>query len=743
MLTVQSDETTIDESNSDDEYQALSNREEYDLEKLMQQCEFTIDNAQAFTEKLSKDSAQMDSQNIEKIMASEKAVERLMSVLQMSIDETVNLEKKIDNYLGLLKSNNDVIMQVGMKENQVKTEQENKKKLELFIEDMIGQLDFPMECERQLLENDLSSKQGIKECIKAAERLQLCLNANLHPTMSYIVGVQEQKAYLEKVQLKFSDRLTSHIINEFNYYVRMYQAENANAITHQDLTLPKHELIHNGLFVYQPLVKWLNNINPDYFLILTDKYESEMKHVYDQEMASYFEVVKERMAGSSRAPRKSVTSYLDNFDTVSSKDSEISMSEWEEFDSCLVRVLSAIDPVCLAEQKFCMQFFNIDNSQPTGVSTSATRNSLSSSIVTTSTGTAGFSLHRRVSNVSANNSISHSISNESQNSNSNETERDRRAKSLRDMNASVFGNLEQEFLNFIIHYDNIETMYLLVRLTHHVLEFEDKSSFLAKIYGNVLINVKRNFDKFMNSQLNEIEQAKITKKPKCGVFPFLKRFQVFAEQAENIYKSSGARRTDIDKWYKILINKMFEQITNLAKQHHKTPEEMIALENYHYLHNVLMTLKIACLDQERKETKSRYNEALKDYVSRYFGRPLEKLNAFFKGVQQKVQQGVKEEEVGYQLAFSKQELRKNIEECSLKEVKKGLEEMYRKVGKHISDPDSTLIQVIWRSMQEEFITQYKAIENLIQRCYPDANIKLSFSVEDVLNVFSSIAQQQK
>lgn len=46
-------------------------------------------------------------------------------------------------------------------------------------------------------------------------------------------------------------------------------------------------------------------------------------------------------------------------------------------------------------------------------------------------------------------------------------------------------------------------------------------------------------------------------------------------------------------------------------------------------------------------------------------------------------------------------------------------------------------------MQEEFIAQYKAIENLIQRCYPDANIKLSFTVEDVLNVFSLIAQQQK
>ena len=575
----------------------------------MQQCEFTIDNAQAFTEKLSKDSAQMDAQNIEKIMASEKAVERLMTVLKISIDETLNLEKKIDNYLSLLKNNNDVIMQVGLKESQVKLEQENKKKLELYIEDMLGQLNFPIECERFLLDNDLGSKQGIKECIKAADKLQSCLNANIHPTMNCIIGVQEQKTYLEKVQSKFSDRLTSHIINEFNYYIRMYQPDANNKINSSDLTLPKHESIHNGLFIYQPLVKWLNNINLDYFLILTDKYEGEMKNVYDFEITNYFEIAKERMAGN-RVSRKSFT-YQDNFDTVSSKDSEISMSEWEEFDSCLERILSAIDPVCLSEQKFCMQFFNIDNQS----SQLSTRSSINSSIVTTSTVPA-FNLHRRVSNVSANNSISHSISNDSQNSNENA---EKKLKSLRDMMGRLFGILEQEFLNFIIHYDNIDGMYslyLLVRLTQHVLSAEDKGSFLAKTYGNILINVKRNFDKFMNSQLNEIEQAKITKKPKCGVFPFIKKFEVFAKQAENVYKNSGARRTDIDKWYKILINKMFEQINSLAKLHHKTPEEMVLLENYHYLHNVLMTLKIACLDQERKETKLRYNEALKDYVSR-------------------------------------------------------------------------------------------------------------------------------
>ena len=50
----------------------------------------------------------------------------------------------------------------------------------------------------------------------------------------------------------------------------------------------------------------------------------------------------------------------------------------------------------------------------------------------------------------------------------------------------------------------------------------------------------------------------------------------------------------------------------------------------------------------------RYNDALKAYVTQYFGRPLDKLNSFFDGIQQLVAAGVKESEISYQLAYSKQ-----------------------------------------------------------------------------------------
>jgi exocyst complex component 1 len=66
------------------------------------------------------------------------------------------------------------------------------------------------------------------------------------------------------------------------------------------------------------------------------------------------------------------------------------------------------------------------------------------------------------------------------------------------------------------------------------------------------------------------------------------------------------------------------------------------------------------------------------------------LQLFFEGVQAKVAQGVKESEVSYQMAFSKQELRKVIKEYPAREVKKGLESLYKKVEKHLSEEENLL-----------------------------------------------------
>ena len=684
----------LDENPFEEEsHQALSVREEADLERLMEQSGFTIHNARAFTEQLSKEVAAMDSLNIQSLMASEQRVENLIKNLENAITEASEMELKIENYQNYLKNVGEIVFQIQQKESLVQIQNENNLKLLNELESLINSINFTQDYENYLRNGDISTEKGIRLCLKAANTLSDCLNANIHPALHYLNAVQEQRSKLEVIQSKFAKRVFVHINNVYNFATKEYGDNLLNDINAQDLMLPSHDVIHNILLPYSGLLKWTKYNCKDVFNNLMNSYVNSVKQIYEKEILNYFEIVRERLSGSrstssesTEVRRKSftVTSEISKLSTSNlssqfqdigdstSRSSEMSLSEWEEFDSCVDRMLSAIDPYCFMEQKFCIEFFDIDTSANQFVKDHKRNSSWSSQTA----------------------SVSPSPSNPSQSS--NDTNDPRKSETLKKVLADIFSILESEFLKFISYYDKLDGLYseyLLVRLIQHLLTNEDTGSYLAKTYGTILIQVKRNFDKFMSAQKIAIEESKVPKKAKCGIFPFVKNFEQFAKQAESVFKNASARRADIDRWYITLVRTIVETINHLSREHHKTPAEIIKLENYHYLHNLLCTLKIACLENEKKEFKQRYNEALNDYVARYFGRPLEKLNTFFEGVQQKVSQGVKEEEVGYQLAYSKQELRKVIKDCSLKEVRRGLEEMYRKVEKHAADPDSTLIQV--------------------------------------------------
>lgn len=166
---------------------------------------------------------------------------------------------------------------------------------------------------------------------------------------------------------------------------------------------------------------------------------------------------------------------------------------------------------------------------------------------------------------------------------------------------------------------------MLVRLTQHVMSAQDAQSFLSMTFASALIHVKRSFDKFMQSQLQSIDESKLPKRSKCGLLPYVENFEEFAVTAENIFKKTE-RRNDLDKWYLKLVEAIFERIPVHAAEHSKTPHQVVKMENYHRMHSTLSQLKIPVLESLRKEAKTRYNDAQKAYVTKYFGRPLERLN---------------------------------------------------------------------------------------------------------------------
>ncbi|XP_068175070.1 exocyst complex component 1 isoform X1 [Antennarius striatus] len=775
----ESQSVAVGDEDALDDYQELSTREEQDIESMMEMCEYAISNAEAFAEQLSRELQVLDGANIQSIMASEKQVNILMQLLDEALGEVDTIEGKLSSYEEMLQSVKDQMDQISQSNRLIQISNTNNGKLLDEIQFLVNYMDLSKGHIRALQEGDLTSPKGIEACINASEALLQCMNVALRPGHDKLRAVTQQQLLFAELRDTFARRLTNHLnnvfVHQFNHFShfkmtipQFYRSSCLSLPGHDqsstlsqhtaELTLPKHSPLHRDLLRYAKLMEWLKNTYKEKYEGLSRTYVDYMSRLYEREIKDFFEVAKIKMAGTSKEakgkfatlPRKESalkqeteslhgssgkltgsTSSLNKLTVQGSNSrrsqssslldmgnmsaSDLDVADRTKFDKIFEQVLSELEPLCLAEQDFISKFFKLQQ-HPTIAPPLAQPETEELDVVTPS-------------RLPPHHEHRHSLSSEKD--------------VVRLMMNKIFQSIDTELNSLIALGDKIDSfnsLYMLVKMSHHVWTAEnvDPASYLSTTLGNVLVTVKRNFDKCISGQIRQMEEFKISKKSKVGILPFVTGFEEFAELAETIFRNAE-RRGDLDKAYVKLIRAVFMNVEKVANESQKTPRDVVMMENFHHIFSTLSRLKISCLDTERREAKQKYTDHLQFYVINSLGQPLEKLNHFFEGVEARVAQGIREEEVSYQLAFNKQELRKVIKEYPGKEVKKGLDNLYKKVDKHLCEEEN-LLQVVWHSMQDEFIRQYKHFEDLIGRCYPGSGITMEFTIQDMLEYFSSIAQ---
>uniref|UniRef100_A0A8C4MUN6 Exocyst complex component 1 n=1 Tax=Equus asinus asinus TaxID=83772 RepID=A0A8C4MUN6_EQUAS len=673
-----------------DEYQELNAREEQDIEIMMEGCECAISNAEAFAERLSRELQVLDGANIQSIMASEKQVNILMKLLDEALKEVDQIELKLSSYEEMLQSVKEQMDQISESNHLIHLSNTNNVKLLSEIEFLVNHMDLAKGHIKALQEGDLASSRGIEACTNAADALLQCMNVALRPGHDMLLAVKEQQQHFSELREQFARRLANHLNNVF---VQQGHDQSSTLAQHSvELTLPNHHPFHRDLLRYAKLMEWLKSTDYGKYEGLTKNYMDYLSRLYEREIKDFFEVAKIKMTGTTKESKKFATlprkesavkqeteslhgssgkltgstSSLNKLSVQSSGNrrsqssslldmgnmsaSDLDVADRTKFDKIFEQVLSELEPLCLAEQDFISKFFKLQQHQ---------------------------SMPGSMPPVLSLSPLSPHVKD-----------------MIRQMMIKIFRCIEPELNNLIALGDKIDSfnsLYMLVKMSHHVWTAQnvDPASFLSTTLGNVLVTIKRNFDKCISNQIRQMEEVKISKKSKVGILPFVTEFEEFAGLAESIFKNAE-RRGDLDKAYTKLIRGVFVN------------------GNFHHICTNPLFLFIS-------------------------------LKHFFEGVEARVAQGIREEEVSYQLAFNKQELRKVIKEYPGKEVKKGLDNLYKKVDKHLCEEEN-LLQVVWHSMQDEFIRQYKHFEGLIARCYPGSGVTMEFTIQDILDYCSSIAQ---
>ncbi|KAH8360501.1 exocyst complex component 1 [Drosophila serrata] len=725
------DDDEEDEEEEAQEFTALTDKEANELGKLFSECDFAIKDAEQFIEQLSRELHDLDGANIQSVLASEQKVLKMMEHIDNAISEADKFETRLDSYEDILGHVKETMEKIGGKNAMIEIANNNNIKLMKELNKVISQLDLPHSQQQALDEPDLKTANGRKAAIAAAQCLQQAMNSDIDPALLRLEAVQDQRKRFEKWKQKFSATV-SRFMN--NLFIHLGNEIGDMPVTSTELTLPNHSNVHRELTPYTELMHWTKAMDRKTYDGLMRVYTASLSKIYDRDVRNFFNLAKMQVSEKLRSSREdldmSTSSRKSAISTIPYGTLGINRDQWGpgvesadriRFDALLEKVLAELEPIALQEQLFCINFFQMDVISPTTKNTQTTLE-MEKAVDMSQSAVLGAAISPSGEGVPQKR-IDRQIN-----------------EDVRKLMMGLFGCLEPELVSFIQSFERVDSfysLYVLVRLTQHVMSAQDTHSFLSMTFASALVQVKRNFDRFMQQQLQSIREAKLHKRSKA-ILPYVENFENFAQTAEGIFRKSD-RRTDMEKWYLQLVNAIFEGIHLHSQEHPKTPSQVVRMENYHHMYALLAQLKVPGLDALKKEAKSRYNEALKAYVTQYFGRPLEKLNLFFEGVQQKVAQGVKETEISYQMAFSKQELRKVIAQYPAREVKKGLENLYKKVEKHLSEEEN-LLQVVWHAMQEEFIAQYNYLEERIQKCYAGAMINLEFNIQDILAFFSDIAR---
>jgi hypothetical protein len=731
-----------------EEYQELSAAEEEDIEALLSR-DNAIQDAAAFTENLSEELAHLDQANIRALMGSEVAILELMHGLDQAVREIGDMETKLEVYDQLLSGVRSTMAHLGSQYSATLVENRNLQALLREVDELVTKLDLDPRVEHTLLRTRLSETSSIKDWTLAATKLQEASDFELSPGVSILQAVTERKEYFSSLSFKFGRRLQEHLTGLFVQQAEQLKEDGSGRGLGLPV-LPSHTVIHQTLLPYSALLCWMRQSEPQPFNEVMEMYVRSFRRVYEAEirqfmadvkaslgapvdlkrskflpkMTSNADLLRGSLGGSllSLSPARDKGAFSQSVVDISASPTAAGTdSSKPRFDQLFSSVLEQLQPVCVAEQKFLTSFFHFQKPE---VVTREEEEEEEGERGEEEDDT-DFPFRQRQSPQVMHDS--HSV-----------------GGGLQGLLSQLFQTLLPEIEGLILFgekLDSFNSLYLLTAISHRLVISTESGAMMSELdetLKKALVCVRRLFDTFTASRKKAIEEMKVPKGGKCGVLSCVVMFGEFSERAESIIMG-GDRRSELDKAYGHLIDSVFATIERVAKEHTKTPVDVVRFENYHQLMDILSRMKISCLERRKEEAKKKYRTHKKQYVDKSLGRPMEKLSQFFEGVEGLLAGGTKADEVGFRLDYSKTELKKCIKEYPGKEVKKGLEKLFRRVEREVSEE---VLEVVWGDMQGCFMQQVARFNQLIQQCYSGAGIALEFNEGDVAEYFRSIAEQR-
>ncbi|KAJ8390064.1 hypothetical protein AAFF_G00110780 [Aldrovandia affinis] len=680
-------------------FQGLTAREAADVQRLMEGSELAVSDAEAFTQALHASLAEMDQANLQVLMMSELQVEQLMRLLDEALEEVERIEEALSQHDRQAQRQMENLHAYGTLLQHV---DHNHRQLRSELCHLVDGLCLSEDHVHVLTKGDLEDEEQVKACITAVTALSQCSSTPVTTGQRRLQGVAEQLIRCESLRQIFEQRLTLQINNA------VVMQGLARGPQREGETLPKPATFHRQLLRYAPLVSWLRESSPRVFQQLMQVYAENIGKLFDRQMKDFFDAAKLQLLGAKETKKAGTAPVPQDCEAHEPGGGFEPLCSERRVGRVVQQVLIQLESVCVQEQEFLTEFFSLD-SGPSIVEFPAGRRS---SAVDQVQNYADLRQKRRP----------HSWGRFSASAGPPEP-----AVGERDCLQVVLGAAEPRLCALLSLCEKTEPLSCLITL---------------RTAGLCLSRNQRNpAASFFCSVLHSIIQHSQRSLRTYTVSTVVSRVEEFVKKGQSVLGGSE-QRWGLDKLYTQLFTAAFQALESLPAQSSRCTALVVKLLSLHQLAGFLGRVGLPELRALREEAGERTALQMQEYVRVLVGQPFGSLSDFLDGVRGCLAHGVREEEVCFQLAYSKQELRRLTALHSGREVQRTLEALHKKMCRDLGD-DPVLLQVVWRAMQQDFVAQYRGFKSLVDRCYPGAGVSLDFTEADMQKFFCAIGGNTK
>ncbi|EIE80531.1 hypothetical protein RO3G_05236 [Rhizopus delemar RA 99-880] len=701
----------------------------------------------------------LEAANVHAIIQSDERVRSIVDHIDKSLAELDSMESWLSLYAAELNSMGDDIREIEIQNRALQILNTNQLSLITELDALLSAISIPKRCLDSLQYDSMDTVDDVIRIQESAEMLQKILKTKLPDGLQSMVAVQERLESYNVHGNRFSERVFKFLKDQFEQQAKVYQeirtkSSPTNNRKNQSASIMAHphETVEDQLIKFQGFNLWEKEMEPRMY--------GELQRCYAQAMAPLFE----------RDIRELIDTTRNFYSSLRKRDVDELEYLFKPEESRPARAL-AYAPTLRTEDLKPHRYRHMLRGSAEGINSN--RSSIDEDEKATDEAFAQMMNQSIMLLCREQNYMSDLFELTSTRSFlergmvysqvPNKSELYSRRDKIRDVKISkkilswmeiIFETMEPNMVSLLeygVKSDPTLTVSMLAAVEYQQEKWEGSDQeFALKLCESLSQRLTRMFESFIGDQIRIIEETKVSIKKRKGVLSFFRTFPIFAMRLEvaavHVQPESETRVT-VNSAYEKVIQAMMASLESIAKEGDQTGDDkdqlnatIMYIENMHHLYHTLRTNKLHVLEKWIKHAKSQYDSSLNSYVHVIIRRPLGRLLEFFEGVETMARTSSMPEEVSFHMNYNKTQLRKVITMYPPKEIKKSLEQLYKRVDKHFSEEEG-LLQVVWRGIQEEFIQQHERMENLIRQCYPDVGIHLEFTIQDLLDMMSELARK--